>query len=518
MAVSHVGRVGSSAPRNGQYVKDASGLARRAMATDQPTSRPELMHSLVAIGALHESIEKSLSNLVSTEAAKPYGSSLDQAETYRRFALQQYNKSIRLLTNAQKTIPVEVVLISCLLFLCLENFQHNSVVAIEHLQAGLNILEEWRRTKGTKLRHQFSESDEIIEDYLAPVFARIDLQVDTFIEEYNRRTLIIPANMPSQDREPPVPARFLNMRQVRDCLEVTFRYHLQLLGLDSISTPRQPLCKDTISRLCNTMADIYRRIGTLVDNLPRKDPDMMRALAYLKIFYYIDKIMLQTGSNFSEMALDNHTDDFRQIVHWCQEYVSRGTAELSPIRFSFRLDLGIVHICTGVATRCRDPTIRRQAIRLLRASRRREGLWDSFMAANVAERIVTIEEQGLGVVSSCHDVPKSNRIQIVRIKYGINRSNVVSHNSGPDDDASSQIRLEWMTYPYIDGVTPRKTEWVPMNPPHTAAQSGLDPCPKPTFGASICGHSFTKSKGWPPIYGVSHIKALLAATGAASGP
>ncbi|KAH8672818.1 hypothetical protein BGZ60DRAFT_430124 [Tricladium varicosporioides] len=65
------------------------------------------------------------------------------------------------------------------------------------------------------------------------------------------------------------------------------------------------------------------------------------------------------------------------------------------IKASFALDLGIVPPLFVVATKCRDRTIRRDAIKLLLASPRREGMWDSILSGRVAQWIMEIEEEGM---------------------------------------------------------------------------------------------------------------------------
>lgn len=59
---------------------------------------------------------------------------------------------------------------------------------------------------------------------------------------------------------------------------------------------------------------------------------------------------------------------------------------------SFCLDTGFIIPLYTVATQCPDYTIRREAIAILRSTSRQEGIWNSFMIANVAERIMEIEE------------------------------------------------------------------------------------------------------------------------------
>lgn len=55
---------------------------------------------------------------------------------------------------------------------------------------------------------------------------------------------------------------------------------------------------------------------------------------------------------------------------------------------------GVVTPLVLVASRCRHRKVRRQAIALLQSCKQREGLWDSDVAAEAAEWIVGVEEEG----------------------------------------------------------------------------------------------------------------------------
>jgi len=59
---------------------------------------------------------------------------------------------------------------------------------------------------------------------------------------------------------------------------------------------------------------------------------------------------------------------------------------------SFCLDTGIIPPLYHVASHCQDPVVRRKAVALLRSTSRQEGLWNSLLIANVAERIIEIQE------------------------------------------------------------------------------------------------------------------------------
>ena len=56
----------------------------------------------------------------------------------------------------------------------------------------------------------------------------------------------------------------------------------------------------------------------------------------------------------------------------------------------------MVHSTGCVSNVVRHPAVRRRAIAVLRNMHRREGMWDSDIAAVVADRVVAVEEASLG--------------------------------------------------------------------------------------------------------------------------
>ena len=94
--------------------------------------------------------------------------------------------------------------------------------------------------------------------------------------------------------------------------------------------------------------------------------------------------------------------------------------ETSPPRSPlFSMDMNTVFPLFNIAHRYRDPTIRRRAIALLYSPPRQEGLWHSVITARVADKIVTIEEAGLGEVKSCNDVPEENRLAGIDVQFDL---------------------------------------------------------------------------------------------------
>lgn len=144
-------------------------------------------------------------------------------------------------------------------------------------------------------------------------------------------------------------------------------------------------------------------------------------ITVLKMFQINTNVIFLTIFCDAEIQFDGFLSHFKAIVDLGWEVVGddekRAATELCPdprrykqqhdiqeaafkagkytthnIKPSFSADLGIVPPLFVVATKCRDPTVRREAIQLLRSSARREGMWDSEMTANIARWIMEIEE------------------------------------------------------------------------------------------------------------------------------
>jgi hypothetical protein len=71
-----------------------------------------------------------------------------------------------------------------------------------------------------------------------------------------------------------------------------------------------------------------------------------------------------------------------------------------------------------VATRCREPFIRRDAIAPLREWPSKNGIWDSLHIAQVAEWIMGIEEE---VARGSNNIPEEARVRMSSLKVTTRR-------------------------------------------------------------------------------------------------
>jgi hypothetical protein len=96
-----------------------------------------------------------------------------------QFALSQYTKAVNQLRcqieGSNSEPQVDLVLLSCLLFVGFEMLQGNILLALDHLQNGLSIIQQHfqRNLDSYAQCKATTQSDKLI-DELVPAFARID--------------------------------------------------------------------------------------------------------------------------------------------------------------------------------------------------------------------------------------------------------------------------------------------------------------------------------------------------------
>lgn len=127
----------------------------------------------------------------------------------------------------------------------------------------------------------------------------------------------------------------------------------------------------------------------------------------------LDIIGQRTGAD-DQMMWDKYGEIFEQVVALAESILvispSQNTKTCTNRTPMFTLDADIVGPLYDLARRCREPLVRRKAIRLLYTYPRQEGMWDGVLAARVAEQVVAIEESGLGEVRSAAQVPDWARV------------------------------------------------------------------------------------------------------------
>ena len=119
------------------------------------------------------------------------------------------------------------------------------------------------------------------------------------------------------------------------------------------------------------------------------------AALLLSLYQKITVITLAAIPSDSEMVYDVFLPDFRYIVRVCATLIGSHNTTRKPPNPRFTFEVGIVPPLHVTATKCRDPVVRREAVELLFASPRQEGMWDGVLSARIGKWMCNCEEDGL---------------------------------------------------------------------------------------------------------------------------
>ena len=235
---------------------------------------------------------------------------------------------------------------------------------------------------------------------------------------------------------PEIPAAFSSLVQAKNSLDYHWNTRLEFLNdlegdtgcavvdghrpLDALGTieAARELMFDVVDRWLVAYRAFLQKHGRSLDG--RK----MQAARTLEISHSLAMMYLKVSTTYSNndvTAWDWFTEDFEHIVDLATLILksSNGDKFTKNRGPDFTLDMGIVAPLFVVASKCRHPIIRRKAVALLYAAPRQEGIWDSVLTARVAERLIGIEEAGLGNVDRCEDVPDWARIAEIDVKFDL---------------------------------------------------------------------------------------------------
>ena len=237
---------------------------------------------------------------------------------------------------------------------------------------------------------------------------------------------------------PQIPAYFRSLEEAQNslyyhqnrCLKAAF-------DLDNIvlqDNPASLLSEGAYLESYSQSRDVFRHVlqrwssafeAYLVNANATMDSKALQGAAVLKISHRISSLHIENNKQNklgSPSSWDSFPRECEEIIDLATSVVkmhmnsSSNSSSNSPIFF---MDVSIVDPLFCIAHRCRDPIIRRRAIALLYSAPRQEGLWHSVIIARVAERIMNVEEAGLGEVKSAEDIPKENRITDIEVQFDL---------------------------------------------------------------------------------------------------
>jgi hypothetical protein len=418
---------------------------------------PSVRHAVVALGALYKTLETSSESPPGSPHAHHEAETVRDHYNFALAQQNKAIKRLRESIDMEKNVAQSrrTTLISNVLHICFQSFIGDHKAAIVHVQSGLRILEE-RRPEST--HPPASRGGAVVEDELVQIFTRLAIQAKSYDMAFHFPAPYViqlaPKAGPSSPTSPSlqsdaastasfdaqIPDIFTTSQEARSSLDtLTERIMRFNEDLSSLYAGPNNLFPSSVKshglgyrKQLQQWSDAF---DPLLQN--RRDPGVSKTeragMDVLKMIHIMTTVLFLMGFSNAEVDFDGFLPQFHQIVNLAKEVVvdeelalaeaqcgdsdrcrhrwGHGGNQIqfpgiatvghpadgsySHLKPSFALDLGIVPPLFVVATKCRDRTLRRDAIRLLMMTPRREGMWDSLLCGRVGMWLMEVEEEGM---------------------------------------------------------------------------------------------------------------------------
>lgn len=407
-------------------------------------SEAAIRHAVVALGALYRTLEKTCESPPGSPTTTHHSNPVDTPLKHWEMAVNKYSHACQELCAPGSQITDRTRLMGSVLLACFDSFVGDHRQAIKQIQTGLRLLEQLRVVR----RREFlSKPEEPVEEEIIQMFTRLAIQAKSYdmafhfphpyVIRLNEAPRGADATSPSSEgsspvslHHDPIPERFLSSKEARlawDALvERIFRFTETMFS--HVSNGPMGVLPLVLKKHGAGFGNQIEAWSKAYEHIlasrtaPGVSSQEKTAIAALKMAQIMSQVLFLMTFSDSEVQFDAFTPHFKAIVDLALEVVGdeerRAAAKRCPdlqscqhpiddwsnmfgeyeyatrhIKPSFSADLGIVPPLFVVATKCRDFVLRRQAIQLLKSSSRREGMWDSELAARIGAWIASIEEQ-----------------------------------------------------------------------------------------------------------------------------
>ncbi|KUJ20340.1 uncharacterized protein LY89DRAFT_730388 [Mollisia scopiformis] len=201
----------------------------------------------------------------------------------------------------------------------------------------------------------------------------------------------------------PIPASFPDFPAAQQCWDFLMDRALQFYRRTLFNRAYAPAASDSPERITSQYTEYIQQLSAfdkafkpILDQAIDAEGTVNNASALvLSLYQRCTRIILATIQSDSEMLYDAFLPEFQYITRICSRLVACQDPLQLPKNRRFSFDTGIIPPLHVVATKCRDPIVRREAIEILFSSPRQEGMWDGVLTARIGRWIAQCEEEGL---------------------------------------------------------------------------------------------------------------------------
>lgn len=347
---------------------------------------PALWHATIALGAMHHRLI--------TDSSRSYCWH-PETNSHVRFVILQFNKSIM---NLMKTMSKQalnehdkiIVLTTCVLFTCLCSLQGKQNQAFMHITNGMKLIHEWG------LRGSFKNGNQVAMNMLLLTFTQLDSQ-----GIYIRRRLgLDPAE---QGKKYSITLPLFSLEPFFTCLQAYVDLERLINHLIQLHASDDYISLDpdsTISKQKELLFQAFTVWDTRFKGYLATNPQFIeeRSVTILKIRHLFANTLFNDPSK-GELGYDKFIDQYTIIVNLAEtilgarNVVASNKDDQRRRKLGFSLSVVVAEPLLFTAMHCRKPSIRHQALRLLKTHPRREGIFDGILATKLVEDYMAFEEK-----------------------------------------------------------------------------------------------------------------------------
>ena len=325
-----------------------------------------VMSALIALSSMHEL----------------YFQPPDVRSSLQQDGIRHYNKAIRDIVHLnQVERSTDAILISCIAFCALESLRGSWPRALQHALSGMKIIAEQRQSS--------SQESSIPAQILDEAFLALQNQVMELGGRDESRVY-----RPFNGHEPDLPLRFDTVEEALHHLQVIYNCTAYLLDCHRLEQGCGDIYLGGLSMdLEQQHALIKARLeqwGSAMENLRssgNENPHSKQRQACLLLdMYYVG---FQT--EFDDSAEDS-IHKFTTMLDLAETFLKCQAQGTEVGSCTYSVSLGVIPVLFMLATQdiiC----LREKSLSLLRLHKRREGPWDSGVAARLAERVIATKTE-----------------------------------------------------------------------------------------------------------------------------
>jgi len=351
-------------------------------------------------------------------------------------AMHHYNTAIRQIVRVTDSESSWVgVLLTCIMFCAIESLRGNFSKCLQHARSGMKIAEQVRQEA-----HSGQKTRSVDLEMLDRTFTALQNQI---MRLGDSSTSEVFQNL--HQKFGPVPQQLESVEEAQTWLEILLNEVMAFLNDHEPIYEAQRLSSGTVNmstipKFC-MLRQRVESWSIAVNNIESRadinSGTRYQAFLILKIYQSILKVLLEAllreedvfdtfnselagALKLAEVFLQLQGSSGRLGPHDTGVLGARlcGTAlalSKPPTVPTFSMSMGVIPVLVLVSIKSNKPEIRDEALRLLRCSNRREGIWDSKWASDLANRIIERKKQFDPIQDR---TGQQRRLKILGVKFG----------------------------------------------------------------------------------------------------